>query len=73
MNVEPLPSSAAQEWTANDLIEDAVAWRDRLAEWVQGVTDGRELALVIIELEDLLAHELQCLGEAKRKVLRLNA
>lgn len=72
MQSQPL-QDAAQGWTANDLIEDAVAWRDRLEEWMKGVTDPAQLALAVVELEDLLAHEMECLGLAKRRVLELNA
>lgn len=64
--------NAAQECSANDLVEALIDWHDKLEEWVKGSTDPRELALAIVELEDLLAHELKCLVGARKQVLKLN-
>lgn len=59
--------------TANDLANGLVTWRAGLAEFVSTQGDPREIALAVVELEDLLAHALESLGELKRRVRDLNA
>jgi hypothetical protein len=58
--------------TTNELAEALVSWLQEVKEYVEEHEDPRELALLAVELEDLLVFGSAQVSEIKRRVRELN-
>ncbi len=58
--------------TTNEIVEAFISWRQDLEQYVDEQEDPKELALLAVELEDLLGFGPAQVGEIKRRVRELN-
>jgi hypothetical protein len=58
--------------TTNEVVETFVTWREVLEHYVERQEDPRELALLAVELEDLLVFGSTQVSEIKQRVRELN-